>query len=223
MNNPIGYIKSKCFDQLVCRHLLSAEAELASKDNDFDGIDIICGREKIDTKYQQNKNSDDFIWFITGRQHRGGERLKFKSKDGCSLETDRFMVFFYVSPEKIEWIDVSAAEILDVLESGLAEKDSSKCYEADSKNVKYGKNGHACYDILCWAKLSWLRDVCPEAFKVCIDKKTAESFVKVQRYFNEKIGSSPEIVDKFIECINSFVDNGQSLELVVDNVLAKMS
>ena len=222
MNDPIGYIKSRHFDQLVCRHLLPAEAKLASRRNDFDGTDIICGREKIDTKYQLNKGSDDFVWFAVGRQCKDGERVKFKSGSSCSLKTDRFMVFFYASLEKLEWIDTYAIEILDVLERGLAERDSSICCESVSKNAKHDENGHVYYDILCWAKLSWLRDACPEAFKICTDKKTAESFVKVQRYFNEKIDSSPKTVDKFIECISSFVDNGQTLDIALENVLMKM-
>lgn len=222
MNDPIGYIKSRYSDQLVCRHLLPAKAKLASRHNDFDGTDIICGREKIDTKYQLNKGFDDFVWFVTGRQYKDGRRLKFKTGDSCSPKTDRFMVFFYAGLEKIEWIDAYAAEILDVLERGLAERDHSICYESASKNAKHDENGCMYYDILCNVRLCWLRDACPETFKTCIDKKTAESFVKVQRYFNEKIGSSPKTVDKFIECISSFVDNGQTLDIALDNVLAKM-
>ena len=222
MNNPIGYIKSRYSDQLVCRHLLPDKAKLAPRRSDFAGADIICGKEKIDTKYQLNKGFDDFVWFTTGRQYKDGRRLKFKSGSSCCPKTDRFMVFFYAGLEKLKWIDAYAVKILDVLERGLVERDSSICYESVSKNAKYDENGRAYCDILCWAKLSWLRDACPETFKTCTDKKTAESFVKVQRYFNEKIGSSPKTVDKFIECINSFVDNGQTLDIALDNVLAQM-
>jgi hypothetical protein len=206
LNKPNEYIKSRLIEQLVCRHLLSSSAKLTSKSDDCKGVDIFDEDRNIEVKNECNKNDDEYVWF---------ELNKIKDK---KIKTTHFLVFFHVSQQMIEWIDIRRDDILKILESGLAENDASKCYEEDSREIKY-KDGEPYYDRLCHAKLSWLRDVCPSMFKRCADKKTIDDFMKVQRYVNRRIGDDPKRIDKFIESINSFVENGCGLGELLDFIL----